>query len=117
MFRDICLNDFKENVIKIISNEYMLITAGNKDDFNMACAAWPELRDINKNEGWTIPLHSKLLYLDEAPINYHAALVIKNESDDSTDESKICLYLRATEEIPTGTELFGSTCFTINHTR
>lgn len=40
MFRDICLNDFKENVIKIISNEYMLITAGNKDDFNMMTASW-----------------------------------------------------------------------------
>lgn len=89
----------------------------NKDEFGMACAAWPELRDINTNEGWVIPLHSKLLYIDEAPVNYHAALVIKNESDTSTDETKIRLYLRATEEIPTGTELFGSTCFTINHTR
>ncbi len=40
MFRDICLKDFKENVIKIISQEYMLITAGDKDNFNMMTASW-----------------------------------------------------------------------------
>lgn len=40
MFRDICLKDFKENVINIIANEYMLITAGNKEKFNMMTASW-----------------------------------------------------------------------------
>lgn len=40
MFRDICLRDFKENVIEIISKEYMLITAGNKDGYNMMTASW-----------------------------------------------------------------------------
>ena len=40
MFRDICLRDFKENVIEIISKEYMLITAGNSEDYNMMTASW-----------------------------------------------------------------------------
>ncbi len=40
MFRDICLKDFKENVINIIANEYMLITAGNKEKYNMMTASW-----------------------------------------------------------------------------
>ena len=40
MFRDICLRDFKENVIEIISKEYMLISAGNKDGYNMMTASW-----------------------------------------------------------------------------
>lgn len=40
MFRDICLRDFKENVIELISKEYMLITAGNKDGYNMMTASW-----------------------------------------------------------------------------
>jgi flavin reductase (DIM6/NTAB) family NADH-FMN oxidoreductase RutF len=40
MFRDLCLNDFKENVIKLISDEYMLITAGDKEKFNMMTASW-----------------------------------------------------------------------------
>lgn len=40
MFRDICLRDFKENVIDIISNEYMLITAGSKEGYNMMTASW-----------------------------------------------------------------------------
>lgn len=89
----------------------------NKDSFGKACAAWPELRDAQNNEEWIIPLHSKLLMLDESPITYRASLVIKNAEEDTVDESKIMLYLRASEEIPPGTELFGSTCFTINHTR
>lgn len=40
MFRDICLRDFKENVIEVISKEYMLISAGNKDGYNMMTASW-----------------------------------------------------------------------------
>lgn len=40
MFRDICVRDFKENVIELISKEYMLITAGNKDGYNMMTASW-----------------------------------------------------------------------------
>lgn len=40
MFRDICIRDFKENVIELISKEYMLITAGNKDGYNMMTASW-----------------------------------------------------------------------------
>ena len=40
MFKDICLRDFKENVIDIIANEYMLITAGNKEGYNMMTASW-----------------------------------------------------------------------------
>lgn len=40
MFRDICLKDFKENVINIIANEFMLITAGNKEKYNMMTASW-----------------------------------------------------------------------------
>ncbi len=40
MFRDICVRDFKENVTELISKEYMLITAGNKDGYNMMTASW-----------------------------------------------------------------------------
>ena len=40
MFRDICVRDFKENIIELISKEYMLITAGNKDGYNMMTASW-----------------------------------------------------------------------------
>jgi flavin reductase (DIM6/NTAB) family NADH-FMN oxidoreductase RutF len=40
MFRDLCVRDFKENVIELISKEYMLITAGNKDGYNMMTASW-----------------------------------------------------------------------------
>ena len=88
----------------------------NKDEFLMAIAAWPELRDATLNEEWVIPLQSTLMYLDDAPITYSAELVIKN-AEGSTDANNVQLYFRASEEIPTGTILYGSTCFTINHTR
>ena len=87
----------------------------NKDEFLMACAAWPELRDAALNEEWVIPLQSKLMYIDDAQITYSAELVIKNAS--TTDANTVKLYLRASEEIPTGTVLYGSSCFTINHIR
>ena len=90
-------------------------TLSNKDEFLMACAAWPELRDMALNEEWVIPLQSTLMYLDDAPITYSAELVIKNA--DTANTNTVKLYFRASEEIPTGTVLYGSSCFTINHTR
>ena len=90
----------------------------NKDEFNKPCSAWPEIRDVTKNQDYVIPLHSKMLYGDdEYIIRYCASLVIKNESDTSTDSSKICIYLRSCGEVPASTKLYGSACFTINHSR
>ena len=106
----------------------------NKDEFGLACAAWPELMedDLHKSlvsdqpnvnypngweEEWCIPLHSKLMYVDDKFMAYKAALVIKNEPAEKLGSDKVSLYLRAGEEIPPGTVLYGSTCFTINHTR
>lgn len=40
MFRDINIKDLKDNIIEIISKEYMLITAGNKEKYNMMTASW-----------------------------------------------------------------------------
>jgi hypothetical protein len=88
----------------------------NKDEFAMPIAAWPELRDYVNNDEWVIPLQSTLMYIDEKHIRYSAELVIKNV-EGSVNANTAQLYLRASSEIPTGTVLYGSTCFTINHTR
>ena len=40
MFRDLSIRNLKDNIINIISNEYMLITAGNSEAYNMMTASW-----------------------------------------------------------------------------
>lgn len=40
MFKEIKATDIKENVIDMISREWMLITAGNKKAYNMMTASW-----------------------------------------------------------------------------
>lgn len=40
MFKEIKATDIKENIIDMISREWMLITAGNKSGYNMMTASW-----------------------------------------------------------------------------
>ena len=40
MFKEIKATDIKENIIDMISHEWMLITAGNKTAYNMMTASW-----------------------------------------------------------------------------
>ena len=40
MFKEISAKDIRDNIIKAISDEWMLITAGNKDGYNMMTASW-----------------------------------------------------------------------------
>ena len=46
MFREINATDIKENVIDMISREWMLITAGNKSGYNMMTASWGFMGEI-----------------------------------------------------------------------
>lgn len=40
MFKEIDPKEIDQNLIKLISNEWMLICAGNKDRYNMMTASW-----------------------------------------------------------------------------
>ena len=40
MFKEIKPCEIKGNLIDMISNEWMLISAGNKDGYNMMTASW-----------------------------------------------------------------------------
>lgn len=40
MFKEICIKDINENLIKLISDEWMLISAGDENGFNMMTASW-----------------------------------------------------------------------------
>ena len=40
MFREISAKQIDENLIKLISDEWMLITAGDSEDYNMMTASW-----------------------------------------------------------------------------
>ena len=40
MFKEINAHEIKENIIEMISNEYMLISAGDKSCHNMMTASW-----------------------------------------------------------------------------
>lgn len=40
MFKEISAKEIKDNIIKAISEEWMLITAGNREKYNMMTASW-----------------------------------------------------------------------------
>lgn len=40
MFKEIAAKDLNENFIKAIADEWMLVSAGDKDKFNMMTASW-----------------------------------------------------------------------------
>lgn len=40
LFQEIESEDIRENVFRLIGKEWMLITAGQKDDYNMMTASW-----------------------------------------------------------------------------
>ena len=40
MFKEISPKEIPDNIIKAISDEWMLITAGNKSGYNMMTASW-----------------------------------------------------------------------------
>lgn len=40
MFKEVTAKDLKDNIIEMISDEYMLITAGDKNAHNMMTASW-----------------------------------------------------------------------------
>lgn len=40
MFKEISAKDIKDNLIEKIANEWMLISAGSKDGYNMMTASW-----------------------------------------------------------------------------
>lgn len=40
MFKEITAKDIKENIIKSIADEWMLISAGNQSGYNMMTASW-----------------------------------------------------------------------------
>ena len=39
-FKSIDIKDFNENIFKIISEEWMLVTSGSKEKFNTMTASW-----------------------------------------------------------------------------
>lgn len=39
-FKEVNIKDLDENFIKLVADEWMLVTAGNKDKYNMMTASW-----------------------------------------------------------------------------
>ncbi len=50
MFCEISSKQTKENVIKLISDEWMLITAGNENRYNMMTASWGFMGEVWGND-------------------------------------------------------------------
>ena len=40
MFKEISAREIKDNLIEIISDEWMLVSSGNRDSYNMMTASW-----------------------------------------------------------------------------
>lgn len=87
MFRDICLRDFKENVIEIISKEYMLITAGNKDGYNMMTASWGFMGEMWGEDSVAVVVRPERYTMDFIENSDYFTLTFYG---DKKDVHKIC---------------------------
>ena len=50
MFKEISAKDLKDNLISMIADEYMLITAGDSEKYNMMTASWGYAGEIWGND-------------------------------------------------------------------
>ena len=87
MFRDLCLRDFKENVIEIISKEYMLITAGNKDGYNMMTASWGFMGEMWGEDSVAVVVRPERYTMDFIESNEYFTLTFFG---DNKDIHKVC---------------------------
>ncbi len=87
MFRDICLRDFKENVIELISKEYMLITAGNKDGYNMMTASWGFMGEMWGEDSVAVVVRPERYTMDFIESNDYFTLTFFG---DNKDIHKVC---------------------------
>ncbi len=87
MFRDLCLRDFKENVIEIISKEYMLITAGNKDGYNMMTASWGFMGEMWGEDSVAVVVRPERYTMDFIESNDYFTLTFFG---DNKDIHKVC---------------------------
>lgn len=68
MFKEIKATDIKENIIDMISREWMLITAGNKNGYNMMTASWGFIGEMWGNHSVSImvrPQRYTMKFIDE----------------------------------------------------
>ena len=54
MFREINAKDIKDNLIKAISEEWMLISAGNENGYNMMTASWGFMGEMWGNDSVSV---------------------------------------------------------------
>ncbi len=87
MFRDLCLRDFKENVIEIISKEYMLITAGNKEGYNMMTASWGFMGEMWGEDSVAVVVRPERYTMDFIESNDYFTLTFFG---DNKDIHKVC---------------------------
>ena len=87
MFRDLCLRDFKENAIEIISKEYMLITAGNKDGYNMMTASWGFMGEMWGEDSIAVVVRPERYTMDFIESNDYFTLTFFG---DNKDIHKVC---------------------------
>lgn len=87
MFRDICLRDFKENIIEIISKEYMLITAGNKDGYNMMTASWGFMGEMWGEDSVAVVVRPERYTMDFIESNDYFTLTFYG---NDKDVHKVC---------------------------
>ncbi len=68
MLKEIKATDIKENIIDIISREWMLITAGNQQDYNMMTASWGFMGEMWGNHSVSVmvrPQRYTMRFIDE----------------------------------------------------
>lgn len=88
MFEEINFRDVKENVVKLIADDWGLVTAGNSDGFNMMTVSWGAVGELWGKDMATVYIRPQR-YTEEF-LNKNDCFTLSFYPDDKKDIHKIC---------------------------
>lgn len=87
MFKEISAKEIDKNIIKAIADEWMLITAGNKDGYNMMTASWGFMGEMWGNDCVSIMVRPQRYTMEFIDNNDYFTLSFYG---DKKDIHKVC---------------------------
>lgn len=87
MFKEISAKDIKDNLIEKIANEWMLISAGNKDGYNMMTASWGFMGEMWGKDTAVAMIRPQRYTMQFVDKNHYYALSFYG---DNKDIHKVC---------------------------
>ncbi len=82
MFREIKATEIKDNLIDLIKNEWMLITAGNSEKHNMMTASWGFMGEMWRNDCVAVVIRPQRFTMEFIEKNDYFSLSFYGENKD-----------------------------------